>query len=161
MKNLVDVVSGLILLGICGITAWSISSLPEPTDLDHFGPASFPQVLLVALVLCSFALIIKGFCVAATKSYMPEKNVRNKIFIFFLLFYAYILSITYLGDFFLNLEEPLFRSGGAFNISTALFLMLALPLLGRRNILQNVIVTAITTTCLYFMFAIFFQVLLP
>lgn len=161
MKNLADVMGGIILLGICGIGVWSISSLPDPTDVDYFGPASFPQILLMALAICSLLLIVKGFRFAPEQSYLPKKSARKKLFLFVMLFYGYILVLTTLAHVFLAMETPLFRSGGAFCISTALFLLLALPLLGRCNIMQNLIVAATTTASLYAMFAIFFKVILP
>ena len=60
-----------------------------------------------------------------------------------------------------QLGNPPFNANGAFSISTALFLLIALPLLGRRKLVEIVAVAGITTGVLVGVFAGFFQVLLP
>ena len=121
MKSPTDVASGIILLGLCGIGAYSVRSLPE-AGMEAIGPATFPKIILV--LLC-------------------------------------VLSLALLGDLFLSMENPPFAANGAFSISTALFLLIALPLLGRRKPVEIVAVAAITTSALVGVFSGFFQVLLP
>ena len=160
MKSLTDVISGIILLILCGIGAWSVSTLPE-SGMEQLGPGAFPKMILVPLVILSFILIVQGFRKAPAKSYWPEAKVFKKILLFIGLFYFYLITFTELGDLFLNMENPPFNANGAFSISTALFLLIALPLLGPRKLVEIVAVAGITTGVLVGVFAGFFQVLLP
>ena len=76
-------------------------------------------------------------------------------------FYLYLVTLTGLGELFLNMENPPFQANGAFSISTFLFLLIALPLLGRRKPIEILSVAVLTTAVLVFAFGWFFQVLLP
>lgn len=160
MKSPTDVASGIILLGLCGIGAYSVHSLPE-AGMEAIGPATFPKIILVLLCALSLALIVRGVRNAPKKRYWPEAGVFKKILLFIGLFYLYLITLTLLGDLFLNMENPPFTANGAFSISTALFLLIALPLLGRRKPVEIVAVAAVTTSALVGVFAGFFQVLLP
>ena len=160
MKSPTDVASGIILLGLCGIGAYSVRSLPE-AGMEAIGPATFPKILLVLLCVLSLALIVRGVRNAPPKCYWPEAGVFKKILLFIGLFYLYLITLTLLGDLFLSMENPPFAANGAFSISTALFLLIALPLLGRRKPVEIVAVAAITTSALVGVFSGFFQVLLP
>ena len=52
-------------------------------------------------------------------------------------------------------------SYGGFTISTFLFLLFSLPLLGRRNPVEIMGVAALTTGALLYAFGYFFQIMLP
>lgn len=160
MKSLTDIISGFVLLGLCAVGAWSVSTLPEPGALEHLGPSSFPKMILVLLALCSLILMAKGFR-GVSRTFWPNRRVGMKVALFLGLFYLYLIVLTTLGDFFANMEEPLFEANGAFCISTFLFLVTALPLLGRRNVKEVLIVALATTGCLVGAFGWFFQVILP
>ncbi len=160
MKSPTDVISGIVLLGLCGIGAWSVSTLPE-AGMEQLGPGAFPKMILVLLAILSLVLLAQGFRRAPSKPYWPEAGVFKKILLFVGLFYLYLITLTGLGDLFANMDNPPFTANGAFSISTALFLLIALPLLGRRKIVEIVAVAGITTGVLVGVFAGFFQVLLP
>ncbi len=160
MKSPTDVISGIVLLGLCGIGAWSVSTLPE-AGMEQLGPGAFPKMILVLLAILSLVLLAQGFRRAPSKPYWPEGKVFRKILLFVGLFYLYLIALTGLGDLFANMDNPPFAANGAFGISTALFLLIALPLLGRRRIVEIVAVAGITTGVLVGVFAGFFQVLLP
>ena len=161
MKNVADIFCGVFFLLICGIAMWSISTLPEASGIDYIGPGALPKFAVAVLALCSIYLIIKGFLVKAPKKYLPEKKIFVKVCIFILIFYAYLASVTYLGDFFLSMENPIFLYGGGFGISTDVFLLIVLPFLGRRKPLEIIAVSLITTALLIVVFGMFFKVLLP
>lgn len=158
MRSKTDVSTGIILLGLCGIGAWSVSQIPD--TLEGIGPASFPKAIIIILAVLSLALTIKGFFSAGRHKW-PEKEILKKTFYFILLFLAYLGGIIWLGDFFANMENPPFHSGMGFSISTFLFLVLALPLLNRRRPLEVILVAVLTTLALVFVFGSFFQVVLP
>lgn len=159
MKSPTDVVSGFILLGLCGVGAYSVATLPEAWSM--FGPGAFPAGILVLLTALSLVLIVQGFRRSPVKVYWPESKVFKKILAFIGLFYLYLVTLTGLGELFLNMENPPFQANGAFSISTFLFLLIALPLLGRRKPIEILSVAVLTTAVLVFAFGWFFQVLLP
>lgn len=133
MKSPTDVVSGFILLGLCGVGAYSVATLPDAGGMEHVGPGAFPAGILVLLTALSLVLIVQGFRRSPVKVYWPESKVFKKILAFIGLFYLYLVTLTGLGELFLNMENPPFQANGAFSISTFLFLLIALPLLGRRK----------------------------
>ncbi len=161
MKNVADVFCGIFLLIICGIGFWSLQTLPDASGIDYIGPAGLPKLSLIILILCSVILIVKGVIQNAPKKYLPEKKVFIKICLIFFIFYLYLALVTYLGDYFLSIENVIFEYGGGFCISTVLFLLTILPLLGRKNIIEILSVTIITTGLLFVIFGMFFNVLLP
>lgn len=160
MKSPTDVVSGCVLLGLCAVGAYSVSSLPAG-KAGQIGPESFPQMILILLAVLSCLLIIQGWRRLPLKKYWPEPGVFKKILVFVGLFYLYLLTLVGLGDLFASMENPPFEANGAFCISTVLFLLIALPLLGRRKPVEIFSVAILTTAVQVCAFGWFFQVLLP
>lgn len=160
MKSPTDVASAVFLLALCGIGTYSVSSLPG-AGMEVIGPGAFPSAILFLLTILSAVLLVQGFRKAPDKKYWPEKKVLGKIGLFIGLFYLYLLSLTQLGDLFATMDNPPFEANGAFAITTSLFLLIALPLLGCRKVVRVVAVAAITTGTIVGVFSGFFQVLLP
>lgn len=75
MKSPTDVVSGFILLGLCGVGAYSVATLPEAGGMEHVGPGAFPAGILVLLTALSLVLIVQGFRRSPVKVYWPESKV--------------------------------------------------------------------------------------
>lgn len=161
MKSPADIVAGIILLILAGIGAWSVNQLPPAGATENVGPGGIPKITLILLVFFSILLIIKGICQAPKQSYWPEKKVFKKIIIFMLLFFIYLLGLVGLDEIFAHMETPIFEWGGAFGISTFIFLLIALPLLGRRKPLEVFLVAFLTTAIQLVVFGHFFQVMLP
>ena len=107
MKSPTDVVSGFILLGLCGVGAYSVATLPDAGGMEHVGPGAFPAGILVLLTALSLVLIVQGFRRSPVKVYWPESKVFKKILAFIGLFYLYLVTLTGLGELFLNMENPL------------------------------------------------------
>ena len=161
MKSPTDVVSGLILLGLCAVGAYSVSLLPAAGSTENVGPGGVPRAVLVILAVLSCILIVKGLRQMPDKRYWPEPRVFKKVLCFLGLIYLYLITLTGLGDLFAAMENPPFASGGAFCISTCLFLLIALPLLGRRKPVEVLLVAVLTTAVLLAAFRWFFQIMLP
>lgn len=161
MKSPTDVVSGLILLGLCAVGAYSVSLLPAAGSTENVGPGGVPRAVLVILAVLSCILIVKGLRQMPDKRYWPEPRVFKKVLCFLGLIYLYLITLTGLGDLFAAMENPPFASGGAFCISTCLFLLIALPLLGRRKPVEVLLVAVLTTAVLLAAFSWFFQIMLP
>ena len=161
MKSPTDVVSGFILLGLCAVGAYSVSLLPAAGSTENVGPGGVPRAVLVILAVLSCILIVKGLRQMPDKRYWPEPRVFKKVLCFLGLIYLYLITLTGLGDLFAAMENPPFASGGAFCISTCLFLLIALPLLGRRKPEEVLLVAVLTTAVLLAAFGWFFQIMLP
>lgn len=161
MKSPTDVVSGFILLGLCAVGAYSVSLLPAAGSTENVGPGGVPRAVLVILAVLSCILIVKGLRQMPDKRYWPEPRVFKKVLCFLGLIYLYLITLTGLGDLFAAMENPPFASGGAFCISTCLFLLIALPLLGRRKPMEVLLVAVLTTAVLLAAFGWFFQIMLP
>lgn len=159
MRSYTDISTGIILLVLCAVGAWSVNQLPD-AEAGGVGPASFPRAIVIILAVLSLALTIKGF-VSQGRHKWPEKNILKKTCLFLVLFIAYLGSIVWLGDFFAAMENAPFHSGMGFSISTFLFLIMALPLLNRRRPLEIFLVSTITTAILVVVFGSFFQIVLP
>ena len=143
MKSRTDVVTGILLLAFCAVGAWSVSQIPPPEVPGTVSAASFPKMVLILLTVLSLILVLK------------------KMFLIIGLFLAYLGGIAYLGDFFASMENPPFHCGMGFSVSTLLFLLVALPLLGRKRPIEVILVATITTAVLVAVFIGFFQVMLP
>lgn len=161
MKSPTDVISGILLLAFCALGFSSVSKLPDGGVLESIGPAGVPRTVLILLAALSCILIVKGITRRPAKPYWPEWPVLGKVLAFILLFLCYLAGVIGLGNVFANMETPPFAWGGAFGISTFVFLCVALPLLGRRSVLEIFLVAAVTTAILLVAFGWFFQVLLP
>ena len=109
MKSPTDVVSGFILLGLCGVGAYSVATLPDAGGMEQIGPGFFPTIFLVLLSVLSVLLIFQGLRRAPRKNYWPEPKVFKKILIVLGLFYLYLITLIGLGDLFLNMEHPRFK----------------------------------------------------
>jgi len=73
----------------------------------------------------------------------------------------YLVVLFAAGELINRMERPIIASGGAFAVSTFLFLLVSLPMLGRRNKLEILLTACITPAVLIYIFGGFFQVLLP
>ena len=107
MKSPTDVVSGFILLGLCGVGAYSVATLPDAGGMEHVGPGAFPAGILVLLTALSLVLNRAGVPPAPpVKSLLaPNPKVFKKILAFIGLFYLYLVTLTGLGELFLNMEK--------------------------------------------------------
>ena len=73
----------------------------------------------------------------------------------------YLSGMIWLGDRLVEQSWFPWPHNGGFTISTFLFLLFSLSLLGRRNPVEIMGVAALTTGALLYAFGYFFQVMLP
>lgn len=78
MKSPTDVVSGFILLGLCGVGAYSVATLPDAGGMEHVGPGAFPAGILVLLTALSLVLIVQGFRRSPLKSTGPNPRFSRR-----------------------------------------------------------------------------------
>ena len=82
MKSPTDVVSGLILLGLCAVGAYSVSLLPPAGSTENVGPAGVPGAVLAILAVLSCVLLIKGLRQSPANATGPNPMSSKKSFSF-------------------------------------------------------------------------------
>ena len=88
-------------------------------------------------------------------------NFCGKSLLFFAFYIVYMIGMVSLGTWLSGLDGGLFAWGGGFVVSTILFLLISLPVLGRKRPLEILGVAVITTGVLAVSFGGFFKILLP
>lgn len=161
MKNCNDVVSGLVLLALCSVGAYSVKSLPGPTPPEVVGPALLPSLALIATAGCGIILCIQGLCRAPSEPPWGDGKIIFKVFSYFCLFAAYLASMVSIGEFLTAQKDFPWPHNSGFTVATVLFLLISLRVLGRRRPLELLSVAVLTTAALLLAFGTFFQILLP
>lgn len=161
MKNLNDTLSGLALLCLCGVGAYGVWLSYAPADREIVGPNALPLAALAGTALCGLFLVIKGLRNRSAARSWGNGRAVLKVLSFFGLFVVYLAAMIVLGDSLAAWETFPWPHNGGFTITTFLFLLIALRVLGRRRWLEILGVAFLTTASLLFIFASFFQILLP
>ena len=146
MKNLNDIFSGAVLLCLCAVGAYEVSASIAPSDGEVVGADALPTLALGGMALCGVFLILHAVI---------------KSLLFFGFFVMYLSGMIWLGDRLVEQSWFPWPHNGGFTISTFLFLLFSLPLLGRRNPVEIMGVAALTTGALLYAFGYFFQIMLP
>ena len=155
-----DLISGLALILLSAGGGLSVAQLPDPDANELIGTASLPKGALIALAVCGVILIIQGYCRRADKE-GTSYNINLKAVAFFAFYVLYMIAMVWVGDFLSSASWIDLPYNGGFVITTILYLLAALPLLGRRKPVEIVAVAVLTTGLLAVVFAGFFNILLP
>ena len=155
-----DAISGIVILILCFLGSLSVSTLPSPGEGELVGTASLPKAALFALAVCGAILVYRGIK-QSKKDSSSRYNISTKALLFFLFYLFYMIVMTNLKGIIENISGTIIPVGTGFLIATVLFLLIALPILGRRKPVEILSVAVITGCVLTFTFAHFFQVLLP
>lgn len=161
MKKSNDTLSGLALLCLCGVGAYGVWLSYAPADREIVGPNALPLAALAGAALCGLLLMAKGLSGRAAERSWGNGRAVLKVLSFFGFFVVYLAAMIFLGDFLAAWEVFPWPHNGGFAITTFLFLLCALRLLGRRRWPEILSVAFLTTAALLFVFASFFQILLP
>jgi len=153
MKNLNDIFSGAVLLCLCAVGAYEVSASIAPSDGEVVGADALPTLALGGMALCGVLLILQGL--------LRNRSAVIKTLLFFGFFVMYLSGMIWLGDRLVEQSWFPWPHNGGFTISTFLFLLFSLPLLGRRNPVEIIGVAALTTGALLYAFGYFFQIMLP
>lgn len=155
-----DAISGLIILVLCLLGSFSVAELPDPAAGELVGTASLPKAALIALAVCGCIQLYRGLR-GAGKGADASFNFCGKSLLFFAFYIMYMIGMVSLGTWLSGLGGGLFAWGGGFVVSTILFLLISLPVLGRKRPLEILGVAVITTGVLAVSFGGFFKILLP
>lgn len=161
MKNPTDVFSGLVLLGACALGAYSVSSIPLHTGKELISSADVPILALVGMACCALIVLFRGLRHKALTLSNSNPAAVKKVLSYFGIFVLYLWGMIVIGDVMSAQDWVSLPHNSGFTIATFLFLLVSLPILGRRNKKEIASVAIITTVLLLVAFGIFFQVLLP
>ncbi len=161
MKNSTDVFSGLVILCFCAIGAVSVAHLPGPGPREVFGPAALPATALVLLALCALGIIVQGLRWPSLRAGRSDRKVILKVSAFFAFFIVYLVLMCLIGPPFYEQEDFPIQHSIGFSISTLLFVIVAMRLLGRTKLVEILGVSVLFTALLVGTFGWFFQVVLP
>ena len=161
MKNPSEVITGVVLLGLCAIGAASTSRLPPPIRTDAVGPAYLPTATLILTEFCSLLLIVFGIRNRPVKNLWGERKHVSIALLFFIAYVVFLFAMCSVGNIVYDLDDPPFRHGVGFAVSNAVFLYVACRCLGRTNQLELLLVSVGSTALLVIVFSVFFKVLLP
>ena len=154
-----DAISGLVILVLCVLGGLSVSGLPDPEAGELVGTASLPKIALMALAVCGVIQLYRGLRLSRFAK-DAAFNFSGKSILFFLFYLLYMLVMVRFGDVLSTLYGGFLPHGSGFVVSTALFLLIALPVLGRRKPVEICSVAVITTGILVVSFGGFFKIIL-
>lgn len=125
------------------------------------GPSTLPYITLGATTLCGILLVITGIARRHADKASRSFNLEPKVLAFYVFWVCYMAAMVWLGDLISGLTWLGMPHNGGFIVATLLFLLVALPVLGRRKPLEIICVAVGTTGILVLAFGGFFQILLP
>ena len=161
MKNPSEVVTGLVLLGLCAIGGASTAALPPPIKTEAVGPAYLPTATLAIVAFCAVLLIIFGIRNKPAKNLWGDKRAVMKALGFFVFYAVYLVALCKLGPALYYIDGFPFQHSVGFAVTNTLFLYGACRCLGRTGRLELLLIPVCVTALLILVFSIFFKVLLP
>jgi putative tricarboxylic transport membrane protein len=144
-----DAIFGLVFLGIVALILWSVRGLPNVPGQD-VGPAAFPALLALLLLICAVLLITRGIRERATQPWFtPGDWIRSPRHVL-----SFVLVVAGLVFYVLTAESlGFFLCAGL--ILIALFLSL------RVEAIKAVPLAATSTLVVHTIFYKFLKVPLP
>lgn len=161
--NWSNIVIGVILLIASGFYYYSTMEFPPPSKTENLGSAFFPALLAAVLAFLSLLLILdsllarrasgkgKGGAVIEGAERLEEDSFSAEDISYKFLLGTIVLSFLYVG----------LISILGFLISTPLFLILLIRLLGYEKWANNLAASIGLTAVLYLLFAVALGVTLP
>lgn len=149
MSKKADLVTGVLLMIICGFFMSYFSAQKGESAMMQFGSYFYPKLLITGLGGCSIVLVAQALAglirMRGTKTEPVQWRPILKVAIF---------------CFCLALYVFLFFKAGAF-IATIVFMPLGQLLFGERKLIIIFVVTLLASATLWGLFAYAFKVVLP
>ncbi len=141
-----NVIVGAVLLVIGVAYGLMTASLPDRSLPNTPGPAFFPWLITGGLLVLSTALLARSLTADGIDSPQTSSDrLANRRVVFLIWFGVYLITLPYAG--FLPASIPFFVG--------------LMWLYGERNRLALTLATIIIPTCLFYIFRLGFQILLP
>ncbi len=147
MKNMHDMVVGLVLILFAGLIYALTLQLPANPSSGGLTPADFPRALAIIIGCLSLFLIIKGGLGRVDCKEGPTVGpLFGKMVVFFLVIMIYIWLMPRIG----------------YAVSTFSFLMISVPLIMPQrsawDLLKGFVFALLATSSVYVIFGIFLRV---
>ena len=147
MKNIHDMVVGLVLILFAGLIYALTLQLPASPSPGGLTPAAFPQALAIIIACLSLFLIIKGGLGKGDRKAGPTVGpLFGKMVVFFLVIMIYIWLMPRIG----------------YAVSTFSFLMISILLImpqrSSGDLLKGFVFAFFATMSVYVIFGIFLRV---
>ena len=141
-----DVIVGAILLVIGVVYGLMTATLPNRSLPNTPGPAFFPWLITAGLLVLSVALLTRSLTVDGYESPQASSDrLAYRRVLFLIWFSVYLVMLPYAG--FLPASVPFFIG--------------LMWLYGERRRLALTLATIIIPACLFYLFRLGFQILLP
>lgn len=148
MRKTVDFWIAVVLLVFCGIAAFLTNQVPDGGVGTKYGPSFFPWLMVLGIAALSVALLVKSI-VKISSDTPPMKSTSKQV---------YAKMVLFLGLMFLYAT---FYIKAGYLISTVIFFMVAMLVLGERRPVHVVVVPAGIIVGIYLVFTKIMQVYLP
>lgn len=147
MKNIRDMVIGLVLIVFAALIYGLTLQLPVSPSAGGLAPSAFPRALAIIIGCLSAFLIIKGGLGKDHSQAGPTVGpLFGEMVVFFFVIMSYICLMPWIG----------------YAVSTFSFLMISVPLIMPRrsawDFLQGLVFSFFVTTSVYVIFGIFLRV---
>ncbi len=141
-----DAIAGAILF-VIGVTYGLLTvDLPNRSLPNTPGPAFFPRLITVGLIVLSMALLVQSVVRGGGDSqYVRSDRSASKSLLALTLFLVYLILLPYAG--FLAASVPFFAA--------------LMWLYGKRNLLVLALASIVIPVGLFYIFRLGFQILLP
>ena len=156
-----DLFSGIVLsaFSIAYLIGTTRIKIPKMLSSSFLNASSVPKLWGALLLILGIILVIRGVRVMKAEKAAgnaPEKKTAAQMAKDFWSANRAVIEMFVVLLIYIALIQPV-----GFLISTFLFLLFSLPLLGRRNPVEIMGVAALTTGALLYAFGYFFQIMLP
>jgi putative tricarboxylic transport membrane protein len=163
MMNWSNIIIGIVLLIASAFYYHSTAEFPPPTKTENLGPAFFPTLLAAALALLALLMILNSLRArgAADKEkdgavIQGAERLEEDSFSADDISYTFLLGTIGLSFLYVGLLSIL-----GYLISTPLFLIILIRLLGYEKWMNNLAASVGLTAALYLLFATALGVSLP
>ena len=161
--NWSNIIIGIILLISSAFYYYSTTGFPPPSKTENLGPAFFPTLLAAVLAFLALLLILNSFLVRGASGKEEDgaviqgaERLEEDSFGVEQISYKFLLGTVGLSFLYVGLISIL-----GFLISTPLFLILLIRLLGYEKWVNNLAASVGLTAALYLLFAVALSVSLP
>lgn len=142
-----DIVAGIFLMVLAaGVMIEAGTYAHRGVQIEYFGPAFFPRILAVALILCAGLLVVNALRKKALRRVeFIDRRGFGRLALALVVGIGYWLAIDYTG----------------FLIGSPIFLFILMTVLGARSWPQRIITSIVAPTSLWALFEYFLVISLP
>lgn len=162
MTNKTDTITGIFVMAFSIFGYWGTTFTSNVAGTtDPVGPVAFARWVTYFLFFCGVMQTVVGLRDKHSPKYWPDSSIRKKVWIFMALICGYTAMAAWVGDImdWLNLND--LPSGYGLTAASFVYLVVTLYACGRRKPLEIILVSFLMPAIVCYIFAEFFQIVLP